>query len=135
MLAVLGLTSEAKIHALRPRFDAVASSARFFAPERGRVDAVAGCFRYSGGTNAVSIERSLYFDGAGRFSRSGFVGVQATDLVGRPRDREQFRRQRHLRSVRNHDPPELDRRRCLLRPLRRVAWEQGQNPPRADLRA
>jgi len=83
MLVVLGLTTPDKIAGLRPRIDAIAMAARFFTPERGNVQLVSGCFRKSSGSTAVWVETTLYFDGAGRFSKNGFVAASSTDSVGR----------------------------------------------------
>jgi hypothetical protein len=84
VLVVLGLTTPDKLAGLRPRVDAVAMAARFFTPERGNVQLVSGCFRRSSGSTAVWVESTLYFDGAGRFSKRGFVAASSTDNLGRP---------------------------------------------------
>jgi len=47
-------------------------------PERGQVGLVTGCFRSSSGSGAVWVERTLYFDGAGRFSKHGAVAAQTS---------------------------------------------------------
>ena len=44
---------------------------------------MSGCFRSSSGGSATWVERTLHFDGAGRFSRSGFVAGHSTDANGR----------------------------------------------------
>jgi hypothetical protein len=82
MLVVLGVSTVDRFATLRQRVDALAQSARFFTPERGQVGLVSGCFRSSSGGSATWVERTLYFDGAGRFSKDAFVAAHSTDTLG-----------------------------------------------------
>jgi hypothetical protein len=83
MLVIAGIVTPDKLPRMRATVDALAMSARFYPPQRGPVNQVAGCFRYSSGGTAVWVERTLQFDGTGRFTSSGFTSAQSTDNLGR----------------------------------------------------
>lgn len=75
-LVVIGLAPPDRIAAVGARVDAIAGSARFFAPERGAVAAISGsvCASSGGGggygSAAWAASSRMAFDGAGGASRS-----------------------------------------------------------------